>query len=472
MPRCTQIRQIRITAKSSTATSHLFARTFTLGRSADCDVQVDDNLVSRVHAEVVLQNGRWLIRDLDSTNGTYLAGRPIEEIEVDDDVELRLASDGPAFQLTFEEGVDVPDTTTECVDIQERESSADAVDTMSGRESRSGGARGSSDLSYHLARQRVVYGTAIVAALLVALAFVGYSAFQQRRLASEEASRREVSDQLESMRAAAAKVFDGMRAFEVQIAELRSLLEASGKGDMSSQLRDLEEARRQMARDYDGYVAELGIYRGLDEKEKLIYRIARAFNESESVMPAGFVRSVQRTIDRYWLTPAGRNRFRGAIIQATKRGYTRSIARALEGQGLPRQFFYMALQESNLNTAAVGPLTRWGRAKGMWQFIPTTARKFGLHPGPFPNRKDPHPADERHDFERSTEAAARYLRFIYRTLAQASGLLVMASYNWGEHRVVDKLERLDGSREDEFEQAVMQGIPQNPNARSYWALSR
>ena len=44
--------------------------------------------------------------------------------------------------------------------------------------------------------------------------------------------------------------------------------------------------------------------------------------------------------------------------------------------------------------------------------------------------------DERHDFEKSTLAAVQYLRDIYDTEAQASGLLVMASYNWGERRVI------------------------------------
>ena len=39
--------------------------------------------------------------------------------------------------------------------------------------------------------------------------------------------------------------------------------------------------------------------------------------------------------------------------------------------------------------------------------------------------------DERHDFRKSTAVAACYLSDIYTTDAQASGLSVMASYNWG-----------------------------------------
>jgi hypothetical protein len=51
-------------------------------------------------------------------------------------------------------------------------------------------------------------------------------------------------------------------------------------------------------------------------------------------------------------------------------------------------------------------------------------------------------------------------------LAQASGLLAMASYNWGEHRVVDKLDDLSGPQT--IPRAALEGIPENPSARNYW----
>ncbi len=64
------------------------------------------------------------------------------------------------------------------------------------------------------------------------------------------------------------------------------------------------------------------------------------------------------------------------------------------------------------------------------------------------------PRDERHDFIKSTEAAARYLRDIYDTDAQASGLLVIASYNWGENKVIDLIRKM----------------PENPRERNFWRL--
>ena len=50
--------------------------------------------------------------------------------------------------------------------------------------------------------------------------------------------------------------------------------------------------------------------------------------------------------------------------------------------GLPPQFFYLPLQESGFNVKAVGPKTRYGIAKGIWQFIPPTAVFYGLKTGP------------------------------------------------------------------------------------------
>ena len=52
----------------------------TLGRASECTIVLQDQSISRVHAEIVQRkNEGTLIRDLDSTNGTYLAGQRIKE---------------------------------------------------------------------------------------------------------------------------------------------------------------------------------------------------------------------------------------------------------------------------------------------------------------------------------------------------------------------------------------------------------
>jgi soluble lytic murein transglycosylase-like protein len=153
---------------------------------------------------------------------------------------------------------------------------------------------------------------------------------------------------------------------------------------------------------------------------------------------------------------------------AQQKGYTPRIVEVMTDHGLPPQFSHLALQESDFEVRAVGPPTRWGRAKGMWRFIPRTALQYGLDPGVYGDSQRIDPQDERHDFEKSTAAAARYLRTIYATLAHASGLLVVASYNWGEHRVAPKLGELELSGPQAVPASAFEGIPETAEARSYW----
>src|SRR4051794_20908796 len=51
---------------------------YTVGRDIDCDILVDADGTSRHHARITLNPEGLLVRDLDSTNGTYLGDRRVE----------------------------------------------------------------------------------------------------------------------------------------------------------------------------------------------------------------------------------------------------------------------------------------------------------------------------------------------------------------------------------------------------------
>jgi hypothetical protein len=53
-----------------------------IGRSSACHLVLADDTVSRRHAALSVEGGRWLLRDLGSSNGTWLNGRRIVESEV------------------------------------------------------------------------------------------------------------------------------------------------------------------------------------------------------------------------------------------------------------------------------------------------------------------------------------------------------------------------------------------------------
>ena len=99
--------------------------------------------------------------------------------------------------------------------------------------------------------------------------------------------------------------------------------------------------------------------------------------------------------------------------------------------GLPRELKYLAVIESNLNSRA----TSWVGAGGPWQFMPYTARDYGLIVNNL--------LDERRDYYKSTHAAARYLLTLYKQMHD--WLLVIAAYNGGPGRVFSAIKK-SGSR--------------------------
>src|SRR5438477_11617395 len=52
---------------------------FSLGRNEDCSFHIDSARVSREHAVIVREEGVYRVRDLGSTNGTFLNGQPVRE---------------------------------------------------------------------------------------------------------------------------------------------------------------------------------------------------------------------------------------------------------------------------------------------------------------------------------------------------------------------------------------------------------
>ena len=120
----------------------------------------------------------------------------------------------------------------------------------------------------------------------------------------------------------------------------------------------------------------------------------------------------------------------GSYLQKMKgwgQPYFNLIESVLQQYGLPRELKYIAVIESNLSTGA----TSYMGAGGPWQFMPYTARDYGLVVNGY--------LDERRDYYKSTHAAARYLLSLYRQMHD--WLLVMAAYNGGPGRVYSAMKK-------------------------------
>lgn len=114
------------------------------------------------------------------------------------------------------------------------------------------------------------------------------------------------------------------------------------------------------------------------------------------------------------------------------RPYFNMIDGILLQHGLPVELKYLAVIESELKPGAVS----WAGAVGPWQLMPATARALGL--------KVSKRIDERVDYRKSTNAAAKHLKDLYNEFGD--WLLVIAAYNGGSGNVYSAIRKSGGSR--------------------------
>jgi membrane-bound lytic murein transglycosylase D len=397
---------------------------FLIGNSPECDVLLEDKDVSPVHAEVWFEKGIWWLRDRSGKGETYIKGQPVDTAEIEDDMQVLFGMGGQVLTFNVHS---MPQVLTSEARKAFRENGYVPV----------GEFRMASHRLLHrfLHQQAKKYGWIIGVLGLVAAMAAGYAYLKHK--------------QVEKQQALAQDVFYEMKEFELSLARIEQRMTDRGDSLSRSELQASRSRLAQLNATYDKYINELGVYKeGMDEGNRTILQVARLYGECELAMPPDFVQEVKRYIGLWKLS----SRLSNSLERAEHMGYTSSITKSLLDEHMPPQFFYLALQESEFDSGAVGPATPYGIAKGMWQFIPSTAKEYGLKTGPLKELARVDPRDERHRVNKANQAAARYIRDIYNTEAQASGLLVMASYNWG-HNAVRKLVRQ---------------LPENPRERNFW----
>ncbi|MEM7412552.1 MAG: transglycosylase SLT domain-containing protein [Myxococcota bacterium] len=378
-------------------------RPITLGRDPACDVPIASERVSRQHARIELLGGVHYLVDEGSANGTQHRGRPVEGRVV--------LEPGDRFQLADEVAFRYE---------TEREMPWWAI-----------------------AVAVVVVAGAVAGALLLS---GGDPAWDEALLLAEEAvaadEARDYGRAHDKLRAAVGHLLREGRlddvprsqAVEVALARIEERLQ-SGK-NLEALLERSERRSEPVEMVVEGEcrldeVSVDGFDRCLHER---VEQIMIGLRQDPGGVPDRFYGEVARRMkrERRFLNNAlGRGlRYREMMTEELKRAY------------MPPLLHYLSCIESGYKTEAKSH----AGALGLWQFMPGTARDYGLRVGGA--------GDERKDPQRSTMAAARYLRSLAFEFGGESLMLVLASYNRGENGVRRALKRLEDPYSD----------------RSYWAL--
>ncbi|HWR49721.1 MAG TPA: transglycosylase SLT domain-containing protein [Bryobacteraceae bacterium] len=405
----------------------LGASVTTLGRNQGNEIVLhgpDIAVVSGRHAEIEEVGGVFRIRDLASTNGTFVDGSRITDAELTPPCTIQLGAGGPELLLTFDdepapeplnETLVVSEGVLQNADVTDAPASGDEAllrqAVAQARVARSTGRHGQTMtimrevIDTALGRTRRRFRAIILALAIVLIAVITYSAWQIHVL-------RESKDAIDAQ----------IRTLEGELARVSE--DAPEADQIINTLQRYQDQGRAIQQNLFYRLSDLG-------KEEFIRREIRTllaeFGAEAYSVPPEFVEQVHRYIRRY----QGPDRPHMARAMGELRPSFDGMRRALESRNLPPDLAYMALAESGLENGGVSS----AGAAGVWQFTPATARAYGLQVGGG--------TDERLNAVKSTRAAARYIReLILEFGAGSSVMLAMAAYNVGPSQVKSAIHKL------------------------------
>lgn len=167
----------------------------------------------------------------------------------------------------------------------------------------------------------------------------------------------------------------------------------------------------------DDFVSSYQFDNGLDSNENLWDRVRNGF-----AMPD--VDSVYTSKHEQWY--ASRPDYVSRMLDRSKK-YLFHIVEEVEKRGMPMEIALLPMIESGFNPKALST----SKASGIWQFIPSTGKNFGL--------KQNYWSDSRKDIKAATQAALTYLQRLHTMFGTWD--LALAAYNAGEGTIARAIEK-------------------------------
>ncbi|MCP5114989.1 MAG: FHA domain-containing protein, partial [bacterium] len=270
----------------------LSASLTTVGRDSQCGIALtrEAAVVSGRHAEIFAVDKGWAVRDLDSTNGTFLNGRRVQESNLAPGGLLQFGASGPEFEFRLEVRPTAAQFDRTLVDKPSPESKpkpgkeemlAEAV-----RKARA--ARGSGAHGQTMTIMREVLGTAVkkssqrlrwtVAILLIAL--VGVGGFSMWRIQDLKAEKNSIEDRI-------LEIEEELESGNLNEAEIKALVD------------ELDNYQRQALELQDSVCSRCGLERreaAFIEREILV--LMKDFGAEGYAIPPEFVSQVGRFVER------------------------------------------------------------------------------------------------------------------------------------------------------------------------------
>lgn len=419
---------------------------FLIGRRTECSLVVeggDASYVSGQHCRIERVAEGYRLLDCESRNGTLLNGEIVAEASLHSGDILQLGKGGPRFRfllldLAEESREGAPETLV--LRGQKRPPVPPGEEQGAAEGKRESG-RATGLVQVAVARARAARDHSQSGQTHILMADV------VRTLMNHHHRKHRLTLALAALLllAVSAGFFLAMRrvksaklAIDSELGSLeRRLEQARDPAEIESLIEEIGQWQDKALTIQRSLLYELGIRdEESDFVESELKRVLQDFGASEYSIPPEFLQRVKHHIQRF--RSADRAGMQKAL--AGVGNLKKPMQNLLKEKGLPEDLLFMTLVESGNDAEA-----RSGAgAVGLWQFLPATARAYGL--------KVDETQDQRSDPLLSTGAAARYMRDLILEFGSGSSvMLALAAYNVGPSRVKSAIRKVqDPIRQRDF----------------------